>query len=76
MYRRLRQVEKTHSGMLPQSRTLEGGDHAVQRQRHEGFLPMRNNMEPVADIPEGRPLNHLSGVTRSVRTSCSRQERQ
>lgn len=62
MYRRLRQVEKTHSGMLPQSRTLaktpvrilEGEDHAGERQSAEGFLCMCKNMEPVADTPEGR----------------------
>jgi len=68
MHRRLRQVEETHSGMLPQSRTLEGEGHAGERQSAEGFLRMCKNMEPVADTPEGRPLKQLIGVTRSLRT--------
>ncbi len=36
--------QQTHSGMLPQSRTLEEGDHAGKRQNAEGFLLSRKRV--------------------------------
>lgn len=61
---RCAQVAKTHSGMLPQSRTLEGRDHAGPWVRPKVSVAA-SRQEPVRDIPKGSEPN--GSATRPVR---------